>query len=268
MLSWKILDRSRISFTLLGLSFCAVILYARLALQERQAVDTTRIQEVLLVPPANVLKVVDLGYHSLVADLLFIRANLYYGQKILADQEMPFLQDFIDTLLQMDPDFTKAYFWGAMVTTYYRRQISEVPQELIARANRILELGMNRFPDDYRFPFRIAFNLYYERGDADASLPYFERAASLPKAPSWIKEKLVDLYTRAGSRELARETLTNLIAEESDKNLSRALRERMEYLMENRERTALLESKKSLTKEWEKSYPYLPFELYLWIREP
>ena len=152
-------------------------------------------KEVLLLPPGTVIRHIDLGYHGLAADLLFIRANLYYGHHMHTDEQTPWLADFIDSLLVVDPDFKKSYLWGAMVTLYFQRQVDSIPRSRIERANRILEKGMERFPKDSDFPAQIGYNLHYELGDPAASLPYFIQAASLPNAPEWLDEKFSTFST-------------------------------------------------------------------------
>jgi tetratricopeptide (TPR) repeat protein len=229
--------------------------------------STTRLKEVLMIPPGRVVRQLDLGYHSLAADLLFIRANLYYGQHILTDEQLPWMANFIDILLAVDPKFKKAYLWGALSTTFYKRQIDHVPDELVMQANRILESGMKQFPDDYRFPMRIAYNLYYERGDPDRAIPYFNRAAHLPGAPTWLREALVNIYTKKGQKEMARKTLSELMLETEDPMLAKALRDRMAQLMDEPERLEMTSHRRELIDAWKTDYSYMPFDLYLLIRE-
>ncbi len=224
-------------------------------------------KEVFLTPPGEVLRRIDLGWHSLAADLLFIRANLYYGKHILSDERLPWLASFIDTLLELDPYFRKGYLWGAMVTVHSRRVVDFVPENLVLRATRILKKGLRRFPEDHRFPMRIAFNYYYELGDADRAIPYFARAAQLPGAPDWLKNKLVDLYTKKGRLELARRTLAEAVMETEDPVLSQALRDRLAALLSEDERAKFVASRRRLMEKWQSDYGYLPFDLYLLIRE-
>lgn len=225
-------------------------------------------KEVLLLPPGKVLRQLDLGHHALAADLLFIRANLYYGKHIFSDQELPWFADFMDILLSVDPQFKKAYLWGAMATLFPKREMLSTPPELVHRANRILETGMRRFPDDHRFPLRLAFNHYYELGDADTATRYFERAAATPGAPGWIKQKLVDLYSTKGRVEIARETLMRIMAEETDPALSEALKARLARVMEKAEREKLMAEREALVSQWQQRYPYMSFDLFLLIRDP
>ena len=254
--------------SLLFLSCTTVTATTRWLAIQRAAADPLRIKEVLLLPPGRILRQIDLGYHSLMADLLFIKANVYYGEKMYGDQETSWLPGFIQSLIEIDPDFKTSYLWGALVTTYYKREIDDIPLELIERANRILEAGMRRFPDDYRFPMRIAFNLYYELGDVDAALPYFERASQTLGAPAWIKEKLIDLYSKSGRQELARRTLADMLSGTEDPTLIKALRNRMQVLLTKDESKELVSKQQSLISDWKERYHYLTFDLYLLIREP
>ena len=240
----------------------------RYSLNGLPTADESGLKEVLLLPPGEVIRQLDLGHHALAADLLFIRTNLYYGQHILSDQELPWFADFMDILLSVDPQFKKAYLWGALVTLFPKRSMPDTPVDLVMRANRILEAGMRRFPRDHRFPLRLAFNHYYELGDADTAIPYFERAASLPGAPGWIRSKLVDLYTKKGRRELARKTLLGILADETDPVLSEVLRARLASVMEDPERDELVASRQALVRKWKERYAYLSYDLFLLIWEP
>jgi tetratricopeptide (TPR) repeat protein len=261
--------RGATGFLVTGLIFICLLVTgsSRYLLHSHRAESPAEIKEVLMVPPGEVLRQIDLGYHSLAADLLFIQANLYYGQHILTDEQLPWLSDYIDILLELDPNFKKAYLWGAMVTIYQKRQTEYIPDSTIVKANRILERGLARFPGDHRFPMRIAFNYYYEMGDAERAIPYFERAARVPGAPDWLRGKLVDLHTKKGRYEIARRMLAELVMETDDPTLSAALRGRMAALMQNSEGKKLKKARSDLVREWKSGYDYLSLDLYILVRE-
>jgi tetratricopeptide (TPR) repeat protein len=155
-----------------------------------------------------------------------------------------------------------------MVTTHNKRTVEYVSEDLLRRSIQILEAGMQRFPDDHRFPMRIAFNYYYELGDVDRAIPYFVRAAYLPDAPDWLKHKLVDLFTKKGRTELARQTLSELVMEADEPVLKKSLRDRLVAVMSEDERRKIIASRQAIIQEWQSSYGYIPLELYLLIREP
>ncbi|HOX45762.1 MAG TPA: hypothetical protein PK668_19335 [Myxococcota bacterium] len=229
--------------------------------------EELRGKEVLLVPPGRILRHLDLGYHTLAADLLFIRANLYYGQHILGDESLPWLDTFVEEVIALDPDFAKIYLWGAVTSVYRRRVNTDTLPEWVQRANQILERGMRRFPQDSRFPMRIAFNLHYELGQADAAIPYFERAARLPGAPPWLRQKLADLYTREGNRELARRMVQELAMETEELQLGPALQQRLAVLLDEDTRAAVARGRERWLQGWRGSYEHIPLDLYLLLRE-
>lgn len=260
---------------LLALAASALTLtaFARYQLERVERPASASLREVLLVPPGQVIRQIDLGSHTLAADLLFIRANLYYGQHIATDEKLPWLADFIDVLIEVDPDFKKTYTWGSLATLYYKRQIDSIPEELIERANRILELGMRRFPHDYQFPLRIASNLYYELGDRDGAVPYFQRTASLPDAPPWIAVKLLDIIAKkakvdGADNDLAREMLLQQIATTDDPNLLGSMKARMANLLPLKQRQEIERLREKLMAEWQADWPALSFDLFLVVREP
>ncbi|NMB76963.1 MAG: hypothetical protein GYA21_17770 [Myxococcales bacterium] len=246
----------------------ASVLFLRAATDRLPEDSAARQKEVMMVPPGEVLRQLDLGHHSLMADLLFIRANLYYGQHILSDEEFPWLEHLIEVMLRLDPDFKKAYLWAAMVTTFNKRQIVQLDEEAYRRANRLLARGMERFPDDHRFPLRIAFNLYYDLGQMDEAMPFFERAAALPDAPRWIREKLIDLYAKRGDLGMAERVLRQLVAEADDPVLAQGLKDRLMLLTRKASDLEEVRRTERLVRDWEESLYYVPFPLYLTIREP
>ncbi len=225
------------------------------------------LKEVLLIPSGETIRQTDLGYHTLAADLLFIRANLYYGHHMLGDEQLPWLSNYIDSLLDTDPGFKRAYEWGSMATLYYKRQVDFVPEELVQRANRILERGMERFPEEYLFPMRIAFNYYYELGDRQRALPYFRKAADKPGAPRWLRSKMTDLL-KDTDPQTARQLLLATVGETMDDTLNKAVTDRLAYLMAPDQRDAVLAARERLNEQWRSRWDYLPFDLFIVVRQP
>jgi hypothetical protein len=247
---------------------CLLIVgWTRIKLNQRPQDQAAKLKEVLMLPPGDVIRQIDLGYHTLAASLLFIRANIYYGHQMANYLETHWLQDFVRILIELDPDFRKIYMWGAMATTYYSRTIDHVPPARIMLANQILALGLERFPDDYKFPMRIGFNFHYEIGDADRAIPFFAQAANKANAPKWLKEKLVDLYSQKGRKEIAKNILAELIGESEDPNVTATLRQRMKYILNEDERKKITNLQKRLLHEWKTNFEFIPFDLYLLIRE-
>jgi len=238
----------------------------RFQLQRTERVERQSPAEVFNLPPGRVLRRLALGWTSLSASLLFIRANVYYGHHVLGDEKLPWLDAFVDTLLELDPDFRAAYFWSALVSKSRGRIVDSIPRQYLERSNAILERGYRRFPNDYRFPMRIAFNHYYELGELEQALPFFEKAVRLPGAPRWLAQKLADLYNKKGQLDMARRIIEHLVAQTDDPVLSRGLRDRLRALVERRQRRALLAARQVLVRKWQRDFPHISFDLFLAIR--
>jgi tetratricopeptide (TPR) repeat protein len=234
---------------------------------QHPAPEALRGQEVLLIPPGRVIRQLDLGYHSLAADLMFVRANLYYGHHLLTDEHLPWLDTFVDEVIATDPGFAKIYLWGALTSVFRRRINTELVLPWVQRANQILERGMRQFPEDHRFPLRLGSNFLYELGDHESAIPYFERAAGLPGAPGWLRERLTDLYSRQGQRELAARLVQELAMETDDPAMGRAIRDRMAGLLDPAARRRLETAREQLLEGWRQGFEHLPLDLYLLIRE-
>lgn len=222
-------------------------------------------REVFLLPPADTLRVMDLGHHEVFADLLFIRANLYYGEHILTDERLPWLRDYVSTIIRLDPDFRQTYLWGAMVLLYQSREVSYLPPEQIDQANGILRRGLERFPGDYRFPMRIGYNLYYEMGAADEAIPYFERASRMPGAPSWLAVKILDLHTKKGRYAMAARMLEDQMSRIEDPELIRMLEERMKVVLDDSRREHVKRFWEELVARWHRHYDYCSFDFFLLV---
>jgi hypothetical protein len=61
--------------------------------------------------------------------------------------------------------------------------------------------------------------------------------------------------------------LTELVLETDDPMHARALKDRMAHLMEEPERLDLTRRRRELIDVWKTTYAYIPFDLYLLIRE-
>ncbi|MBW1871670.1 MAG: hypothetical protein JRJ19_06375, partial [Deltaproteobacteria bacterium] len=86
-------------------------------------------------------------------------------------------------------------------------------------------------------------------------------------SPDWLMEKLVDLYSKKGQVELARQTLEHLIMEEENPLLSESLQTRLANLLQGDEQPEVIVWRDKAINQWKLAYEYIPFDLYLLIRE-
>ncbi len=159
---------------------------ARLDLRYQAAVsDRAETAETSYVPPPIVLKVMGLGHQGFVADILFLRANMYFINHLFGDRIFSWLDLYLDTILALDPDNSAVYEWASQAVKFGQL----ISNESLERSNEYARRGIERFPDHWRFYFDIGFNYTVEWKADDPeqqeamrrkALPYFSVAAALP----------------------------------------------------------------------------------------
>ena len=77
---------------------------------------------------------------------------------------IPWLEYFLNQIVELDPDFTKVYHWAGANVLYGRR----FTNENVHRSNRYYELALKRNPDDFEAAYRLGLNHYVELKSDDA----------------------------------------------------------------------------------------------------
>lgn len=225
--------------------------------------------EVFYIPPKEALRFMSLGYELTLADLLFVRGHAYVLSHLYGDRIFSWLETYVDSIIYLDPDNPQVYLWTARVVKYGQ----EITNEAVKRAIHYGKLGIERYPNDWRFYMDVGFNLYFEykyededekRRLQDEALEYFTVAAHLPGSgldPNFITE----LYMRRNDSKMAmfQASLNFHSASETER---RFLLRRIDRI--DPERARRLESEHEA---WKSHYPFLPFsvfELVGKVREP
>jgi len=130
--------------------------------------------EVLYLPSGKFLEQASLGYKNLVADILWFKTIQYYGGYRLGENDLALFQHLIDVITELDPKFSFAYLFGALI----------IAEDLGAFNDgiEVLKRGMYNNPDDWWLPFEIGFlNYVYARNYKEA-VRYFNLASKIPGA--------------------------------------------------------------------------------------
>ena len=141
------------------------------------------------LPPSKILKLASLGHSELAADLIHSRANVYFGTQLHARLPTKWLAQYLQTAIDLDPEFRRLYLAGSAMLIYNGQRI--VPDMVLA-ANMVLERGRQAFPFDWEIPFQLGFNLLYELPN-DAS-------PDDPRIPGWRQQGVEILRQAASSR--------------------------------------------------------------------
>src|SRR5262245_7974242 len=72
----------------------------------------------VFLPAPRAARILSLGYTELAADLVWMRALIYYGDGLVHQTGMPDVELLVRLINTLDPRFHKPYLWGAYATTF------------------------------------------------------------------------------------------------------------------------------------------------------
>ncbi len=131
--------------------------------------------ELMYFPSGQAVKAFSMGFHVLLADLIWLRFVQYYGEHRLTDTKFALMYHILDVLTTLDPYFVHAYTLGGLMLV----QEAKMPDQ----ANALLRKGMLAIPEDWRLPFVYGFMHYVDEIDYRVAAAYFRISAQKPNAP-------------------------------------------------------------------------------------
>jgi hypothetical protein len=196
--------------------------------------------DVLYLPSSSILRKLALGHTELAADLVAIRASVYFGTQLLERAPQRWLSRYLHTALDLDPHFHRLYLSGAAMLVYHGGRIS--PED-VETANRLLERGIKTFPTDWSLLFQLGFNKLWELPSAtdpdDPRVPIWRQegiealrqATLLGDGPPWLPALVARLMTRhGGADELAIRYLEQVYATTSSAATREQIRAKLQAL--------------------------------------
>ena len=162
--------------------------------------------EIRYLPSGDSLKAASLGFELLLADLLWVRAVLLFGERFGDGDESwyPWLFHMTDLATDLDPEFRAAYKMGG---TMLRSDGIFVDQ-----SNLIFQKGMNAMPEEWYFPFAIGMNYYSFKDDPSIAARYIRIAAESGDGPIYLRNLAASLLSESNQLEVAAQFLTEELA--------------------------------------------------------
>jgi tetratricopeptide (TPR) repeat protein len=150
------------------------------------------LHESLYLPSGNFISQLSLGYRQVVSDLVWFAAIQYYGDYRLDRHGLDYFKGLIDIVVTLDPNFSFAYEFGAIVVSEDMGHFEE--------GIDILKRGMAENPTSWRLPFEIGFLYYLHQVNFDIAARYFDLASRMPDAPESAKRFAAFVYWVAGQQ--------------------------------------------------------------------
>jgi tetratricopeptide (TPR) repeat protein len=143
-----------------------------------------------------------LGYDTIVADVYWMRAVVYYGGERLSTTTPPnydLLYSLLDLVTTLDPRFSIAYRFGAIFLAEAYPSGPGRPEQAIA----LLQRGIER-TGRWEYMHDTGFVYYWWLRDYKEAASWFERASQVPGAPAWLRPLAATTLAAGGDRQTSR----------------------------------------------------------------
>ncbi|HEX4459346.1 MAG TPA: hypothetical protein VIA18_15310 [Polyangia bacterium] len=230
--------------------------------------------DTLYLPRASVLRAVSLGHTELAADLVFIRALIYVGAELSHKGSQRWLENYLDTITQLDPSWKTPYRWAGVATMYNGRTITEADVRL---SNHFLELGVRQFPDDWELSFMLACNYLFELHPTDERQKlenrkiggeWIRHAALVGGAPSWVPLLSATIMRQEGEDEAAVRHLETVYVSTQDERTRNEVRNRLIGLHAKLDLEREARERKAFEQAWHQTLRYAPPDLFVAVGPP
>lgn len=158
--------------------------------RRERAIDTA----LVFAPDGKMLRAATLDQHEPVADLLWIRTVLVFGERWNQDPDptwITWLRGSIHAVTELDPRWRTPYFWGGSLL----RILDDIDG-----SDAVFLAGIKNLPDDYYFPFSYGMNFYLYHDDPIEAAGWIELASTLPNGVPKYAGLAAKLRSSAGDR--------------------------------------------------------------------
>ena len=174
-------------------------------------------QRILYLPSGDLLGPASLGYDGVVADLLWIRAVLFFGTHhgMTEDENWyVWLYCMIDLVTDLDPEFVAPFKYGGLML--------HLEPDWVEAANLLMAKGIEHNPDEWYFPFTLAMN-YFDQDDLERAAGYAQMAADLPGAPFYLPNLAASMLNDTNRAEVSLQFLQEKYSDALDEKMRGAI---------------------------------------------
>lgn len=265
------LARTTLAVALVACGFVAVFRLHEAAVHRRDRLPAE--QELHYLPEPTALKAMSLGYTELGADLVWIRQILYFGDEFTKKGDFRFMDRYLRTALALDPNFRRLYAWAGISYTASGVPVTNV---MVRESNELLELGLQRFPNDWELHFMLGVNYIHQLQTSDPAqkqafklkgAEHIRRAALAGGGPAWLPVLVATILTKGGETEAAIRHLEEILLTTEEDAVRTHVRNKLMQLR----RDALPEMERhreEFTKRWQAQLRYAPADFYVLLGDP
>ncbi len=260
-----------------GILFLTLAGLAAIVHLSQQVIDRNREihfvnQSPQFLPRGQTLKWLSMGYRGLMADWFWMKTVLYYGRRVI-DEDNPYftysrdkgtLQEelsavpqtfnsdtvlaldeslkkvlfrmesrglvnyvypMLDRVTDLDPHFILPYIFGGV---YVLMDTGEVD-----KSYSLLEKGYSNNPDDWHFPFYLAWIDWMYKGDVRKAYSLMLKAVDKPECPLFVGRLLAGISSNLNRSQLTRMYLEGLLQSTDNEEVRQQILEVLKELDKN-----------------------------------
>lgn len=198
-------------------------------LEEKRPRLSSSVEEERLYVTGRMVKRMSMGFNGLVADWYWLRALQYVGRKSLKHEsfrldnlsvlDLKLLYPLLETATTLDPKFTAAYEYGAVVLPAVSdRDADEDAIALLKKGIEEEKKGTFGKAPGWRLYQHLGY-IYWQRGDYRAASAVYAEGARRPGAPIWMQTMSARMATEGESRTTAREIYQRMYEQSDDEQV-------------------------------------------------
>ncbi len=238
---------------------------------------TQTYEDIYYLPPPEWLQVMSLGYGRALADLIWLRALIYFGDEFIHEGEVKHVHSYGESMLKLDPDFRRVYRWVGVAGVYTPKGSS---RELVEQAVDVLRRGVDRFPDDGQLAWDAGATIAYEllpllpaddpRREtlAAESTEYMMSAARLGAGPEWLVITNATALRKLGEKDREVRHLEEMYALVRDPAVKAEIEARLSQLRDEAYAEAFRRANEEFERRRQEEFPYMPSSLYFFVADP
>lgn len=163
------------------------------------------------------LKGYSLGAEGLIADWYWMQSLQYLGGKLVDSRDETIriddltalnprlLYPYLENATELDPKFTAAYSFGAIV----------LPGIDPSKAIELTEKGIRNNPDHWRLYQYLGY-IYWRQKEYLKAAATYDEGSRIPGAPPFMRQMVAAMNAAGGSRETARAIYVHMLNESED----------------------------------------------------
>jgi hypothetical protein len=226
-------------------------------------------EDLLFLPRSNALKALSLGHTELAADLVVIKALVYFGVQISAKGDFKWLENYLQTAVDLDPRWRAPYKWAGIATMYNGQKITN---SSVMLSSHFLELGVKQFPGDWELAFMLGCNYLFELHTDDRAqreawtrqgAEWVRHAAIVGGAPPWVPLLAATILRKEGQEEAAVRHLEEVYLTTQDDKTKEEVRNRLMALKSKLDLGKAERDRAEFLKQWKDNLPYAPPDFFV-----